>query len=120
MAKIAACMNASLSLTSSNEPSVWPNCTRFAAWRAACSRQNFAAPVQLAPNVVRPKSSTVSATLSPLPNCPSTFSRGTNMSWNASRPVAVPRTPHFSMPLFEDLETRHVGRDQKRRDLRFA
>ena len=46
------------------------------ACSTARATQNLAAPVQLAPNVVRPKSSTVSATFSPLPSWPRTFSRG--------------------------------------------
>ncbi len=57
----------------------------------------MAAPVQLAPNVVRPKSRTVSATRSPFPGAPRMFSFGTNMSLNASRPVAVPRMLNFSI-----------------------
>ena len=97
IAKMPAFMKASFSLTSSNSPIGWPNWIRVAACLAARSAQNFAAPVQVAPNVVRPKSSTVRATFSPLPSCPSTFSRGTNMSRNASRLVAVPRTPHFGI-----------------------
>src|SRR5690349_24374687 len=42
-------------------------------------------PVQLAPKVVRPKSSTVRAMRSPLPTCPSTFAFGTNISRKARR-----------------------------------
>ena len=94
-----------------------------ACWRAATARatQNLAAPVQLAPNVVRPKSSTVSATLQPLAELARGCSRaGTNMSWNASRPVAVPRTPHLFHPLLDDLEAGHVGRDEEGGDLAVA
>ena len=54
-------------------------------------------PVQQAPNVVRPKSSTVSATFSPLPSGPRMFSLGTGMLSKASRAVAVPRMPSFSI-----------------------
>ena len=75
----------------------WRNWTRSNACRVARWRQNLAAPVQLAPNVVRPKSSTVNATRSPLPSVPRMFSFGTTMSRNARRAVAVPRTPHFGM-----------------------
>ena len=53
--------------------------------------------MQHAPNVVRPKSSTVSATFSPLPIVPRIFSLGTLTSCNANRPVAVPRIPIFGM-----------------------
>src|SRR5437899_2241336 len=57
----------------------------------------LAAPVQLAPNVVRPKSSTVSATRRPLPIGPRIFAAGTGMLWKARRAVAVPRMPHLGM-----------------------
>ena len=57
----------------------------------------MATPVQLAPKVTRPKSRTVRATRSPLPSGPRMFSAGTGMSWKASRPVAVPRMPIFSI-----------------------
>ena len=53
--------------------------------------------MQQAPNVVRPKSSTVSATFNPLPIGPRIFSFGTGMSRIAKRPVAVPRIPSFSI-----------------------
>ena len=53
--------------------------------------------MQHAPNVVRPKSSTVSATFKPLPILPRTFSFGTFMSFIAKRPVAVPRIPSFGI-----------------------
>ena len=57
----------------------------------------MAAPVQQAPNVVRPKSKTVSATFKPLPNGPRIFSFGTLTLRKANRPVAVPRIPIFSI-----------------------
>src|SRR5437762_652414 len=63
----------------------------------ARSRQVLAAPVQHAPKVVRPKSSTVSATLRPFPSGPRIFSFGTLTSLNAKRPVAVPRIPIFGI-----------------------
>jgi hypothetical protein len=60
-------------------------------------RMRHGAPVQLAPKVVRPKSSTVSATLSPFPIGPRIFSAGTGISRNSSVEVAVPRIPHFGI-----------------------
>src|SRR5262249_62363459 len=62
-------------------------------WSIAKRKQVLAAPVQHAPNVVRPKSRTVSATLRPLPGGPRIFSFGTLTLRNANRPVAVPRIP---------------------------
>ena len=56
-----------------------------------------AAPVVQAPKVVRPKSSTVSATFKPLPKGPRMFSFGTAMLRKANRAVAVPRSPSFSI-----------------------
>ena len=82
---------------SSRSASGRPNWRRLAAWRVAAARQTLASPVQLAPKVVRPKSSTVSATFSPLPSGPRIFAAGTGMSWNASRAVAVPRMPHLGI-----------------------
>ena len=75
-------------------------------------------PVQQAPNVVRPKSNTVSATFSPLPSGPRMFSRGTAIPSNASFAVAVPRMPSFSIRGSTTPKAGHVGRDQKGRDLR--
>ena len=109
-------MRASFFCTSSNSASGRPNWRRVRACSDASRRQVFAAPVQHAPNVVRPKSSTVSATFSPLPGGPRMFSRGTYMSWNASRAVAVPRTPSFSIRGSTTSKSRHVGRDEKRGD----
>ena len=72
--------------------------------------------MQLAPNVVRPKSSTVNAIRKPLPSCPSTFSFGTNISVKDIREVTVPLIPHLGIPCFCDFKTGHVGCDQERRD----
>ena len=97
MAKALAAMNAIFFLTSSKSASGCLNCTRCRACRTAACRHVLAAPVQLAPKVVRPKSSTVRATRSPLPTWPRTFSAGTGTLWKASRAVAVPRMLHFGM-----------------------
>ena len=63
----------------------------------ASRKQVFAAPVQQAPKVVRPKSSTVNATRRPLPIGPRIFSLGTRTLCKAKRPVAVPRIPSFGI-----------------------
>ena len=97
MAYVQAAMRASFFCTSSNSASERPNWRRERAYSDASRRHVFAAPVQHAPNVVRPKSSTVSATFRPLPGGPRMFSRGTSMFWNASLAVAVPRMPSFAM-----------------------
>ena len=73
------------------------NCFRVFACLTASVRQVFAAPVQQAPNVVRPKSRTVRATFKPLPGGPRMFSFGTFTFLIANRPVAVPRIPIFGI-----------------------
>src|SRR5438477_1721698 len=96
--RVGVCRHAcDLLLTRSNSPSVLLNCLRVFAWSTASCRHVLAAPVQQAPNVVRPKSSTVNATFSPLPIGPRIFSLGTLTSRSANRPVAVPRIPSFGM-----------------------
>ena len=78
-----------------------------ACWRAATARatQNLAAPVQLAPNVVRPKSSTVSATCSPLPSWPRMFSL--RHEHVVERQPAGGRAADAALfhPLLDDLES---------------
>ena len=81
--------------------------------RGGGATQALAAPVQQAPKVVRPKSSTVSAMRSPLPTWPSTFSAGTTMFSKASRPVAVPRMPHLGMRASSTLKPGMSGVTRK-------
>ena len=90
-------MRAIFFLISSNSPRVRPNWRRVLAWWTARRRQVLAAPVQLAPKVTRPKSRTVKASFKPFPGAPRMLPFGTSMSRKASRAVAVPRTPSFSM-----------------------
>ena len=109
-------MRAIFFFTSSNSPSVLLNCRRVLACSTASRRQVLAAPVQQAPKVVRPKSSTVSATRSPLPSGPRMFSFGTRMLFMrepAGRRAADAELRHARL---DHLEARHVGRDEKRGD----
>src|SRR5262245_46578208 len=113
MAKACAAMKAIFFLTSSNSPSVCLNWTRVLACWTAAARQVFAAPMQLAPKVVRPKSNTVRATRKPFPSAPRMFSAGTGMSLNASRAGAVPRMPHFGIRASTTSKPRMSGGPRK-------
>ena len=70
-------------------------------------RQGLAAPVQLAPNVVRPKSRTVSANRRPLPSCPRMFSAGTT-----TRYVVHMEEGYAGMNVDRELAS-YAGRDTR-------
>ncbi len=118
MAKAWAAMNAIFFLTSSKSARAWPNWTPVLA---CCDRGLQAglgdAPVQLAPKVVRPKSSTVSATRSPLPNAPRMFSFGHGHVVEGQPGRGRAADAALGHAGLDDLEAGHVGRDQKGRDL---
>ena len=81
--------------------------------------QNLAAPVQLAPNVVRPKSSTVSATRKPFAQlAENVFLRHEHV---VERQPCGRRAANAALghPFLDHFEARHVGRHQERRDLGF-
>ena len=96
IANVCAAANPTFFCTIWNSASACWNCRRVLACVTIASTHTFAWPVQVAPNVVRPKFSTVSAACNPRPILPRMFSFGTRMSVNVILPVAVPRMPHFS------------------------
>ena len=79
-----------------------------------CPTQNLAAPVQLAPKVVRPKSNTVSASFKPLPTCPRMFSLGTQHIMEGQPGGGGSANADFFHAGFDDFKPFHVRRDQKR------
>ncbi len=112
-------MRASFSCTSSKAPSGRPNWIRVRACSAARRRQVLAIPVQHAPKVVRPKSNTVKATFSPLPNGPRMFSFGTRHVVEGQPGGGRAADAELFHPRLDDAKAGHVGRDEKGRHLRF-
>ena len=84
----------------------------------AALRQVLAAPVQLAPKVVRPKSSTVRAIAQPLADLAEDIlgRHGHVVKRQPGRGGAADAA--LGHARFDHLEAGHVGRDQEGRDLR--
>jgi len=93
IANVSAAIRPTITAIASCSPRCAPHCVRVPAQaRVACSI-DAAAPAQLAGTASRPVLSVVSASLSPLPTAPSTFSFGTRTPRKRSTPFSSARNP---------------------------